>query len=494
MGRLGLALLAALGLAAPLEARAVELRGTWYVLVHYKDEHAENAEAERWEDRVWVFEKQGNGLKWTEYPIAVFDDESGRFERRDTGQYARILHFWEPSDAQLADIRDGLKVNSRGSKTKTLRGSDAKGWSSGRRAAAGSASVVTYQEVWSIEGAATLPVFTRSDFMGGGRTDTLEGVTEFVTTKVENGVLSGTYDRDGSRRGVFRMLPSGAVGSVKGADTQEALQKKVIERQMDQAIQQAARDPEGAGPLESELVGRKDGAQDLEALRASGVVPTLPRKGMRLEEVVAALRTPPSGANSKATLLRRLEVLRLRPDGFDPIPAADVESGALHAKDGESYGVLALASCSSPAGEGEFTSWYLVSGGELIAWDHYEHLDQCVYTNMFQPATGDRVALERVITTRREAAFPRSREADTFLYNKGVAFALVGRVEDAKRMLALGDENLTSGVDGSKTEHTANRATLGNRSTDAASRARLVHAIEVSEQAAGAAPKRATSP
>ena len=111
------------GFAAP--APAVELAGTWYVLIHYKDDNAGNPEAERWDDRVWVFEKQGTNLRWTEYPIAVFDDESGRFERRDSGQYARILGSWEPSEGQLADIRDGLQVNSRGSKTKTLRGSDA---------------------------------------------------------------------------------------------------------------------------------------------------------------------------------------------------------------------------------------------------------------------------------------------------------------------------------------------------------------------------------
>jgi hypothetical protein len=482
----------ALFLLAAAPVRAVDLAGTWYVLVHYKDDHAENADAERWEDRVWVFERLGNRLEWTDYPIVVFEDESGRFERRDTGQYARILHYWEPNEVQLADIRDGLQVNSRGSKSKSLRGSDAKGWSSVRRAAASSASVVTYQEVWSIDDVQGLPVFTRSDFLGGGRTDTLEGVTKFTTTRVENGVLLGTYDRDGSRRGDFRMLPSGTPGALKGAPTQEALQKKVIERQMDQALARAAQHPESAEPAEAELVGHKDGAEDLEALRASGRLPTLPRKGMRLEEVVAALRAPASG-DQKATLLRKLEVLRLRPDGFDLIPADEVLSGSLRAREGESYGVLALAQCSSRNVRSEFTSWYLVSGGELRAWDHYERLDQCVYTNLFQPATGDLVPLEQVITAHRDRTFPHAQQADAFFYAKGVALALVGRVDDAKRMLALGDENLTSGADGSKTEHTALRSKLVTRSTDAASRERLVRAIEVAEQA-GAASKPASGP
>src|SRR5262249_50697603 len=166
---------AMISLAVSAPVRAVELRGTWYVLIHYKDDNSENRDTERWDDRVWVFEKQGNGLRWTEYPIVVFEDESGRFERRATGQYARILNYWEPSDAQLADIKDGLQVNTRGTKTKTLRGSDAQGWSSGRRGGAASASVVTYEEVWSIDDPEKLPVFKRSDFMGSGRSDTLEG-------------------------------------------------------------------------------------------------------------------------------------------------------------------------------------------------------------------------------------------------------------------------------------------------------------------------------
>ena len=113
----GCALLALVA-AAPAIAESVELVGSWYVLVHYKDDNAANAEQERWDDKVWVFEKKGRRLRWSEYPIVVFDDEGGRFERRHTGQYARILHYWEPNASQRRDIENGLQVNSRGSKSK----------------------------------------------------------------------------------------------------------------------------------------------------------------------------------------------------------------------------------------------------------------------------------------------------------------------------------------------------------------------------------------
>jgi hypothetical protein len=101
---------------------SVDLIGTWHVLVHYRDDHTVRPEQERWEDKAWVFERSGSRLRWTEYPIVVFSDETGRFERRQTGQYARVLHAWEPNAKQLEDIRRGLEYNTRGSKSKTLRG------------------------------------------------------------------------------------------------------------------------------------------------------------------------------------------------------------------------------------------------------------------------------------------------------------------------------------------------------------------------------------
>ncbi|HEX5066770.1 MAG TPA: hypothetical protein VFY49_11700 [Myxococcota bacterium] len=470
MRRVLAALVAALGMATP--AAAVELVGTWYVLVHYKDDNAGNPEAERWDDRVWVFEKQGTNLKWTEYPIAVFDDESGRFERRDSGQYARILGSWEPSEAQLADIRDGLQVNSRGSKTKTLRGADAKGWTSGRRGGgSASASVISYEEVWAIEGLPARPVFTRSDFMGGGRTDTLEGSIEYATTESSADALSGTYERDGTRHGTFRMLRSGAVGELKGAGSQEELQKKVVQREVDRAIARG-----------------EDVPGEWVAPGANPVAPALPRDGMKLDEVVAAVRTPPSGANQRSALTRKVEVLRLRPDGYDLVADADIAS--LRAAPGESYGVIALQYCGGPDSKGEHTSWYLVTGEGLVAWDHYDFVDQCVYTNRFQPATGEHVAQERLITERKAKAFPPSLEADAFYYAKGIRYAKAGRIDDAKKMLAAGDANLTAGVDGSKTAIAQNRTSLVSRSTDTAMRQQLVDAIATAEKSGGAAPKK----
>jgi murein DD-endopeptidase MepM/ murein hydrolase activator NlpD len=280
-----LALIATLlGVALPASAQ-VDLAGTWYVLVHYKDDNSDHPETERWDDRVWVISENGPSLKWVEYPIVVFDDDSGRFERRSSGQYARILHFWEPSESQRADIRDGLKVNSRGSKTKTLRGSASAGWSSGRRAGAASASVLTYSEQWDIESPAKLPVFIRSDMMSGGNTEGIEGVTRYTTRAASPGELSGDYERDGTRHGTFRMFRSASVGSLE--------EKTLEQRQRDGARQAIQNDPGVRAMVREsiderlEAVGIAVTPEDLDALTATAV--RLGAQGVGEEGIRAAL-------------------------------------------------------------------------------------------------------------------------------------------------------------------------------------------------------------
>jgi hypothetical protein len=212
-----LGLLAASALFAPaaVSGDSPDLAGTWHVLVHYKDDNAPHSERERWEDRVWVFEKTGSRLRWTDYPIVVFDDQSGRFDR-SLGRSSRVLEFWEPSSSQLADIKDGLAVNERGMKSKTLKNSDGN-WASFSRNTAASASVISYVEHWSIDSGDTGPIFRREDVLGSERSEDLDGVTLYTTTVIgsEDGSMSGSFERDGSRHGTFKMTRSGATEGLK---------------------------------------------------------------------------------------------------------------------------------------------------------------------------------------------------------------------------------------------------------------------------------------
>lgn len=210
-------LLAALLPASALAIGADDLVGAWHVLVHYQDSGTENPTAKRWEDRIWVFEKAGDQLRWTDYPIVVFDDDTGRFESVGGNRASRVLDYWEPNAAQQEQISAGLAINSRGSRSKTLSGSDAKGWSSARKGAGYKSSrFITYEETWSIDGLPDKPRFERQDSMGSGGSEDFEGRTLYETTSIEAGgdVLRGSFDRDGTRKGSFRLARSGQVRSV----------------------------------------------------------------------------------------------------------------------------------------------------------------------------------------------------------------------------------------------------------------------------------------
>lgn len=239
MRRLALAFALAAALGFARDALAVTLDGFWYVLVHYQDGESNKPEQWRWDDRVWKFETKGDRLEWSEWPIVVLDDESGRFEPTRGGRATRVLGKWEPSPTQLADIRDGVQVNSRGSKTKTLRPAQGgTSYTSGEAAAADSAMVVTYSETWTITGLPEAPVFSRDDSMGSGVTESMSGRTVWATENVgPNGdEISGSYERDGTRKGRFKLIRAGGTEALKGAaKTQSERQRMAFQRSMGSA-------------------------------------------------------------------------------------------------------------------------------------------------------------------------------------------------------------------------------------------------------------------
>jgi hypothetical protein len=198
-------------------AEDVDMLGTWFVLIHYRDSITANPDSDRWEDKVWKIEKSGSRLKWTEYPIVVFNDGSGRFGRVGRNPRARMLHKWEPNGAQMAEIQQGLQVNSRGSKTKSLRGSPKRGFKSTSSSRSTSAFTVGYQETWSVDDFASLPIFTRDDALGTESQlatksdDVVSGRTRYKTLAVASGgdVLTGEYARDENKKGTFKLIRAG---------------------------------------------------------------------------------------------------------------------------------------------------------------------------------------------------------------------------------------------------------------------------------------------
>jgi len=210
------------GATAGDEGGQLDLVGTWHVTVHYRDEASAIPEAERWDDKVWRFEKRGSRLQWTEFPIVLFENREGRFEMGDADRPVRVLHFWEPNEAQQAEIEKGLQVRAQTAKAKGMRGSPSRGYRSAGGLRAESSSVIGYSESWSVEGLLGKPVFTQSVVMGSGRSEDMEGRTRYSAEIVspQGDRAQGRFERDGTRRGVFVLRRTGDVvvlGSGTGA-------------------------------------------------------------------------------------------------------------------------------------------------------------------------------------------------------------------------------------------------------------------------------------
>lgn len=230
----------AAGAEAEDGASELSLEGTWHVLVHYTDSDTADAEVVRWDDRVWVFEQKGSRLRWTEYPIVVFSDRSGRFERSQHGQ-RRVLHAWEPNAIQSEQIEDGLEFNSRGSKAKSLRRKRNGNWQSSGAAQVRSASIVGYHETWSIDWVDGAPTFTRDDTLGSERAEAMSGRTLYrglVVSPVGDRV-EGEFARDESRRGTFRMVRSGEARSVGTKRSQRERMRDAMQFMQDSSVEAA---------------------------------------------------------------------------------------------------------------------------------------------------------------------------------------------------------------------------------------------------------------
>ena len=59
------ALCLTLAVPAAASARAVDLIGTWHVLIHYRDDNSPHPEVERWDDKIWIFSKSGSKFSVT---------------------------------------------------------------------------------------------------------------------------------------------------------------------------------------------------------------------------------------------------------------------------------------------------------------------------------------------------------------------------------------------------------------------------------------------
>jgi hypothetical protein len=220
---------------AESRSSASDLEGTWFVLIHYQDANTHNHKSDRWLDRVWTFKIKGSRLYWVEYPIVVFESTRGRFEAYKGNPRSRVLAKWEPNQAQLAEVMGGPRVNTRGSKSKSLRGNDARGWKSAGGNRVAGANMMGYHEDWSVspccnEGA---PLeFAFSEIIGNSVRGSAEGRTSYlVESRSDDGQeYSGRYDRDGTRIGTFRMFRTPGIRPLHSSEEKGTVNERAFKR------------------------------------------------------------------------------------------------------------------------------------------------------------------------------------------------------------------------------------------------------------------------
>lgn len=416
------------------------LEGTWYVLVHYKNSLTANPDADRWLDFVWTFEMAGSHLRWTQYPIVVFDGTSGRFELTRSGRF-RTLAAWEPDEAGWSYLAEGPRVNKRGSKSKTLRGSDTRGWSSSGRQAAISASVFTYEESWTITAAAEGGIIRIDDVVSSGMSEgEAEGRTQFDIEQASADEFRGSYDRDGTRVGTFQMRRVGAIRSLKSSEDGRSPNQRLWEKQRQALLEQ----------LEQSIAEGSFGGQAWPWEQEE----TFPSIGSPLDQVIAGLRARPEADIN--IILQKLLVFRVDTDPWQEIGEEEALSGTVEAAG--TYAVMANRYCMSlgekDSGQWRSVDWFLLPQNALAAYDYNDLKWQCVSSGLFHPAKGPLGETERQMTDWMSRSFPKGTVTRTGYYQKGLSYLSVGRIEDADKMLAEGGRALHSG---------AERGTVGAR-------------------------------
>jgi hypothetical protein len=179
-----------------------------------------------------------------------------------------------------------------------------------------------------------------------------------------------------------------------------------------------------------------------------------PTVGASLHETLAVLHAPAVGGNRR--LVSKLDVLRFDAGAAVVLSETQLEAALADAAPSD-YGVMATLTCRSKVDLEIFTNqkvaWYLLVGGKLEAWDHYDFTDRCVSFDDLRPARGDaprELELERLLVAHRDAHFPRSMEHVAELYQKGIRYLAVGRTQDAAAMLEAGDRGFDVGARGAR--------------------------------------------
>ncbi len=216
MRRTGLALCVVAALAASgasaetgdapaTDLTKVDLNGSWYVLIHYKDEQSEDKSITKFKDFVWTIEQTANTLTWEHYPYVLFPEDAELIRR----QAMRGHTAWEPDESQWTHLKSAIDVSSRALTRKRMTGSVAQGWKSLAPLGSGGLNTMSFSRNWDVgfkpDKVSIVIVDSLSGATGLGGIE--EATTYEIRERTSPGEFRGTYE-EGSKRGTFRMVRS----------------------------------------------------------------------------------------------------------------------------------------------------------------------------------------------------------------------------------------------------------------------------------------------
>ncbi len=190
----------------------LDLSGSWYVLIHYKDSRSEDKSLEKFKDFAWVIEQSDGKMKVEEYPYVVFDEGSEELRR-----FAMRSHkTWEPEGGVLANLRRNVDVSSRAMRKKKLEGSVAEGYKS-RAPVSSGALTMNFSRSWTVDFSPAKVRLQIVDSLSGG-SDMLgemeEAIVYELTGSTEDGDLIGTY-AEGTKAGTVRLFRANERRTIK---------------------------------------------------------------------------------------------------------------------------------------------------------------------------------------------------------------------------------------------------------------------------------------
>lgn len=181
-----------------------------------------------------------------------------------------------------------------------------------------------------------------------------------------------------------------------------------------------------------------------------GWTPRPPAEGMGTAEVLALLHVPPAGGFSVE--LGDVFVSRIEDDMWREASEREVAESA-----SSSTGYTAIVgerSCSDwqwmtdedyvGYQAEDRSSWYLLRGGSLVAWDHWTYGARCVPENSFRPARSEDRYTEKTLLRFAAQRFPNPVTPYETRFDRGLAYLEAERIDEARRMLKAGDRAIDS--------------------------------------------------